>query len=431
MALNFPFEMFMQAQQEKNRNQQQMDQNMEGLGAGLGNGMDAVGQIIREKKKKDAINQLIQLMGQGQGQSNQPPPPPQQPPEMPSMSPPSPQAPMQPQSTGQVPPGQPMSSGPSNIGQDVQMPQRQPIQMPQGQPPSQQIPPLPGQQPFNGMDQSKLMSLYSKYDPQGFQQLIGQMIKQRMGTSTLNPLQQAQADYYKARTGSLQGGSGKTTWYESPDGTISRTPSEGSFPVQMSDAQGAQYTAIAKSSKAKNEAMSSRGEAMQRGIDARQIDRLAQSVGVTQAQRNLLQQNNMRANRAIELAQKPMTWQEFGAVTTDAAAIMQGGSPQVQQLHEMSYPSWKQDLARAQTYMTSTPTANVPEEFKNRIINMIQGIQQVDNRYLKKNSEFMQKMLAPTIRGGIGQFKGPIDDMTKTITETGGGQDNSDPLGIR
>ena len=72
--------------------------------------------------------------------------------------------------------------------------------------------------------------------------------------------------------------------------------------------------------------------------------------------------------------------------------------------------------------MQSTPQATVPPEFKNRIIGMIQGIQQVDNRYLTKNAEFMQNMLAPTIRGGIGQFKTPIQDMTNTITETGGGK---------
>ena len=118
-------------------------------------------------------------------------------------------------------------------------------------------------------------------------------------------------------------------------GDVSISPKEGYKPVSK---QQLPYVGVSASAKAKNRATGSRAEAMERGIDARQIDRLAQSVGVTSAQRNLLQQNNMRANRAIELAQKPMTWQEFGAVTTDAAAIMQGGSPQVQQLHEMSYP---------------------------------------------------------------------------------------------
>jgi hypothetical protein len=215
------------------------------------------------------------------------------------------------------------------------------------------------------------------------------------------------------------GSSGKRTVYELPDGTISLSPQEGATPLQVNDASAMQYTGVPKSAKGRNDALASRVEAMNRGIDARQINELAKTTGITPQQRNLLQQNNMRANRAIELAQKPMTWQEFGAVTTDAAAIMQGGSPQVQQLHDMAYPSWKQDIARAQTYMTSTPTANVPPEFKNRIIGMIQGIQKVDNQYLQKNSDFMQKMLAPTIRGGIGQFKTPLSDMTKTITSTG------------
>jgi hypothetical protein len=296
-----------------------------------------------------------------------------------------------------------------------------------GQPPQGQG---QGQQdPFNGMDPAKLIGLYMKIDPEGGRRLIGQMIQQRMGAQ--DPYKQAQTDYLKARTSSMQGnGQGGPAAYVDDAGDVSITPKPGYQPVSKAQLP---YVGVSASAKHRDSALSSRAEVMNRGIDARQIDRLATTVGITPAQRNLLQQNNMRASRAIELAKKPMTWQEFGAVTTDAAAIMQGGSPQVQQLHDMSYPSWKQDLARAQTYMTSTPTATVPEEFKNRIIDMIQGIQKVDNRYLQKNADFMQKMMGPTIRGGVGQFKTPISDMTKTITDTGSSQQDqqSDPLGIR
>lgn len=306
-----------------------------------------------------------------------------------------------------------------NPGGSQQMPQMQQQrsvgQSPVGQPP-----------PQNGINPQQLMALYQKIDPQGAQKLVGQMVQQKLGGSTLNPLQQAQADYYKARASQLQGGGQQAgpAAYVSDDGDVSTEPKPGYKPVNK---QQLQFMGVSKSSKERDKALSSRAEVMARGIDARQIDKLATTVGITPAQRNLLQQNNMRANRAVELASKPMTWQEFGAVTTDAAAIMQGGSPQVQQLHDMSYPSWKQDLARAQTYMQSTPQATVPDAYKNRIIDMIKGIQQVDNRYLQKNAEFQQKMLAPTIRGGVGQFKGPIQDMTKTITETGGGQTGTQP----
>ena len=181
--------------------------------------------------------------------------------------------------------------------------------------------------------------------------------------------------------------------------------------------------------KARMDVMKGKNEAWEKSIDARQVDNLAKSVSLTTNQRNILQQNNMRANRAIQIANDANTWQEFGAMVTDAAAIMQGGVPHVDQLNQMAYPSWKQDLARIQTYMTSSPQTTVPQEFKDRVINMMQGIQEVDNRYLQKNSEFMQKMIEPTIRGGERTRK-PIKDITGTITETipyKGGSQKFDP----
>jgi hypothetical protein len=167
----------------------------------------------------------------------------------------------------------------------------------------------------------------------------------------------------------------------------------------------------------RNKAMEDRAQAWERSIDARQIDTLAKSVSLTPQQRNVLQQNNMRANRAIKIANQANTWQEFQAIVTDAGAVMQGGVPHVDQLHNMAYPSWKKDLAQIQTYATSQPTANVPQEFKDRVINMMQGIQQVDNRYLTSNADFMQKAISPTIRGGGKYLQKPIKDITGTITE--------------
>lgn len=405
MALGNPMEAFLEVARMKNQNRRQSYGDIAGIGYGMGEGLASIGEIIGEQKKKAIVQQLMAAMSQ-QGAPQQGPPLP--------MS-----GTVQQPNLTQIPSGQPMTAGGSNIGQDVQMPQPIPTQ-PQGQ------------QPTSGMgapaqDNTQLInSLLMKYDPQS-------AIKSMMPT---NPLQQsevaknnAMADWYKTRNAT--GGASK------PVGTIYRSSSTGEMTDDPSKAQGPDWKeykttqgdilsklAGQTSGEKRNKSLSSRSEAMERRTDVQQIDRLAQTVGLTSAQRNLLQQNNMRANRAIEIAQKAMTWQEFGAVTTDAAAIMQGGSPQVQQLHDMSYPSWKQDLAQAQTYMTSTPTANVPDEFKQRIIGMIKGIQTVDNRYLQKNAEFMQKMLAPTIRGGIGQFKKPIADMTNTITESGDTQAN-------
>lgn len=362
MALNFPWEMFVQAQEAKNRNRQQMYQDMAGIGQSLGQGMNAIGQAVQEKKKRDVLNQLMQAM-RSQGA-------PQQGPQMPG--------------SGQTP-----TSGMGAPGQD---------------------------------NSQLINSLMMQYDPT--------TAMSRMPT----PLQQSEIAKNNAMAQRYsQGGPGSksvgTLYRNSATGEMTDDPVQAGGPEWKAykTTQGDVLNKLAgqTSGKARNAALSSRAEVMARGIDARQIDRLAQTVGVTPAQRNLLQQNNMRANRAIELASRPMTWQEFNNVLTDAAAIMQGGVPHIDQIHNMTYPTWQEQFARYQTVATSQPTMNVPPEIRNRVISMVQGIQKIDNQYLTKNAEFMQKMLGPTIRGGIGQFQKPIADMTNAITQTagqGGGQ---------
>jgi len=72
VAINFPWEMFLQAQESKNRNRQDMNQNMASLGQNLGQGFNTIGQSIEERKKKQILDQIVQAM-QSQGSSMQGP----------------------------------------------------------------------------------------------------------------------------------------------------------------------------------------------------------------------------------------------------------------------------------------------------------------------------------------------------------------------
>lgn len=119
MALNFPFEMFMDAANAKRRSQQQQNQDIIGMGQGMGSIGEAVGSIIQQQKRKQLMGQLIAQMNQ-QGA-------PQQGPPMAPAGYPQP-------NLSKIPPGQPMSVG-GNTGQDVRMPQPIPTQGP-GQPTS-------------------------------------------------------------------------------------------------------------------------------------------------------------------------------------------------------------------------------------------------------------------------------------------------------
>lgn len=289
-----------------------------------------------------------------------------------------------------------------------------------------QLPQMPqqqqgqGQQPFNGLDQGKLMSLFSKINPEGAQALIGQMVQQRMGAQ--DPLKQAQIDLLKARTGALGGGGGqggKSTWYEGPDGTISKNPSEGSIPLQLSDAQATQYTAVPKSSKEKNAALGGRAEAMQRGIDVRQIDQLVSRTGLTPKMQSQLQMNTMRALRSyIPILSRPrITYQELALGEMDLAGIMHGGVPQRDELINTHFPGWQEKLSQIKTYATGHPQEIVPPDIQAKVKQMIGDVVKIDNQFLQANTKFSKSMLGSTIRGGLQpQQTKAIDEMTGTLT---------------
>lgn len=59
MALNFPWEMYQQVQEAKNRNRQQVNQNIAGLGQGLGQGFNTIGQAMQQEKSKKAIEEVM------------------------------------------------------------------------------------------------------------------------------------------------------------------------------------------------------------------------------------------------------------------------------------------------------------------------------------------------------------------------------------
>jgi hypothetical protein len=68
MALNFPFEMFMEAQEQKNQNQQNMNQNIAGLGQGLGQMGNAYANYKKQKALKDLIGKMLASQSGGQPQ---------------------------------------------------------------------------------------------------------------------------------------------------------------------------------------------------------------------------------------------------------------------------------------------------------------------------------------------------------------------------
>lgn len=326
--------------------------NQSNLFPGLQQMTQQIMQANQRKKQQDQMMQVIQqLTGQGS------PPPPQGNPQ--SMGPMT------------VPPGQPMSAGPGNIGQDVQMPKP-----PMPQQPMAQSPQMQGQQPFNGVDPSKLLGLYMKANPQGAQALIGQMLQKKMGLTS--------------------------TKQASPWRVVPNTMTKSGRPIQQNEQTGEvrEVPLDVKESSPRANAMDARTDYLNKSLDYRQRDLLNKNTNLPGVQLKTLTQNNMRADRALDLIGSPnVTWQKLNFAITDLGAIMQGGVPHKEQILDAQFPSWKQKVAQYKTFATGQPTANVPEPIRNEVVSMIQSLKKVDNEYLQQNMQNQMKMLGPTVQG--------------------------------
>jgi hypothetical protein len=73
MPFDFPMDLYLQAQRQKAENQQNMFGNIAGIGQGLGQGLQGIGEAIKAQKQKQLIQQLVAAMGQ-QGAPQQGPP---------------------------------------------------------------------------------------------------------------------------------------------------------------------------------------------------------------------------------------------------------------------------------------------------------------------------------------------------------------------
>lgn len=293
------------------------------------------------------------------------------------------------------------------------------------QPQQQQQPGHPGEPPVNPIDRAKLLGIYMKINPQGAQELIGKMIQQQAGINGLNPLQEsemvknyAMAEKYK---NTLSGKPTASIWRNSVTGQMTDDPAAAQGPEwkEYKTSQGDVLNRLAGqgSANARNDAMNKRTEAWNRSIDNRQINQLVKNIGITPKQQSALQQNNLRADRAIQLLSKPsITWQELALGEIDLAGIMQGGVPHVDEVKNTHFPGWQEQWARWQTYATGHPTENVPDPIKQKVLNLVTDVIQIDNKFLEANRNFNQRMIGPTIRGGTKQFDPAIKEMTDTLT---------------
>src|SRR5258708_7070293 len=207
-------------------------------------------------------------------------------------------------------------------------------------------------------------------------------------------------------------------WVNPEDPTsLSPNPVEGWTEYKTSQGDALNKITGVASSKARNKAMTDKAEVWNRAIDTKQINELTKRIGLTSKQQSALQTNNLRADRAIEILSNPsITWQELALGEVDLAGIMQGGVPHIDEVKNTHFPGWQQNWASWKTYATGHPTENVPDPIRKKVLGLVQDVVQIDNKFLNANKDFSKSMIAPTIRGGIGQFQDPINKMTNVLT---------------
>jgi hypothetical protein len=119
------------------------------------------------------------------------------------------------------------------------------------------------------------------------------------------------------------------------------------------------------------EAINKRTEVMGQRNQFGQIDRLAKATGMQPQLLKNIQTNNVRADRAISILGSGVVYpQKLNLALVDLAGIMQGGAPQLAELHASSFPTWQQSLAKYKLYVTGDPKTPVPPEVVKEVMGL-------------------------------------------------------------
>jgi hypothetical protein len=306
-------------------------------------------------------------------------------------------------------------------------------------PSAPQMPQQPAQRPpqqgLGQMDPNALLQAYSRADPQGAQQLLTQLMGSKFGPGP-SQLQQSEAAKNFAQAQRYQNPTQQKTpasvWMNPNDPTdISPTAKDGYIEYKTSSGDALNKFTGNASAKARNNAMARRNEAWNRSIDNKQIDSIAKSTGLTTKNLSAIQNNQLRAARATEILSQPkITWQELALGDIDLAGIMQGGVPQVDEVKATHFPGWQENWSKWKTYATGHPDESVPPDIQKKVRDLVNGVTQIDNRFIQSNAMFQKKMLGPTIRGGLGQNRTQtIDQMTNDLSLGGDKKPDADTNG--
>lgn len=116
--------------------------------------------------------------------------------------------------------------------------------------------------------------------------------------------------------------------------------------------------------------------------------------------------NNMRADRALELLNRPhgLTKGEYDIVSSDLAAIFKGGVPDVLSLEHQRYETLKGKLAGIEQYLTSSPSDIDTPEIKDRLKDVTLDVKSIDNSIILNYMDSVAAGYEPFVQADPARF---------------------------
>lgn len=103
---------------------------------------------------------------------------------------------------------------------------------------------------------------------------------------------------------------------------------------------------------------------------------------------------NIRSGRNIQTISKgPISWQQAANAISDIAGAYHGGSPFVQEYMDNHYPNINQKIALFKTFVTGKPEKNVPEPIREELLRVSADLLILDNAILRQNAKSQGKLL--------------------------------------
>ncbi len=101
---------------------------------------------------------------------------------------------------------------------------------------------------------------------------------------------------------------------------------------------------------------------------------------------------NMAADRALTTLNQPdVTNQEAGNVMADIASIYQSGNPTEFGMSEQGYRTIYAQAAGFKQWVTGQPQDALPDEIKDRLKNVLQGMKNTNTKVIKQNLNYIEK----------------------------------------